>query len=201
MRSNRTESPVSDGDFEQKDNFISPDIADETDLHAMINKIESKRIDVTSILPTFTFPKPTPGMVGATTPKATTPTATSVPAVSTISIEKHVFQKSVLVTSNIQLTNEWTDIAAIPYNGVRYNLESILVYAELNSETEFVLSDDNNILGERVVPVSGAIVFEMKDFKIVPKDFAVLRLQAKCNEPNLDFDTLPSYIYSSEFTM
>ena len=71
----------------------------------------------------------------------------------------------------------------IPYNGKYCTLRSIIIVAELNSDTSFTIvrKDNKQVISVVEIPQSGLVVYEWDNFDDLPQNLTVLELCCKSN--------------------
>jgi hypothetical protein len=102
-----------------------------------------------------------------------------------------------LYNCNIDIKNLFFNVVSLPFNGVKYELQSITVCGDIKNKCMFQLETNNIILNNTTVE-ENQNVFELNMFSNMPN--VLCKLELKCK--NVDYlDESLSAVYSLEIEM
>jgi hypothetical protein len=90
--------------------------------------------------------------------------------------------KTVLYNPNHKVTQKLTTCAFIPFNGIRYTLNSVLLSLDLENNTLIQLVSPLGVMTSIELPKSGLITIEWDSFTNIPTSTCTLELQCRNTE-------------------
>ena len=88
-------------------------------------------------------------------------------------------QKSILYNPNYSITEKLTTCVFIPFNAIKYTLNSVLLSLNLENNTIVQLISPLGIMASIELPKSGQITLELDSFTNVPTSTCTLQLQCQ----------------------